>query len=99
MRRSGGVVAACTVGDGAGVDLLAPPQPQRVPVRGGRVDVDLTGGGVSGGREVRSEEHTSELQSRENLVCRLLLEKKNRNKPKLCVATATLQLVVARPAR
>src|SRR5690606_41407009 len=29
----------------------------------------------------RSEEHTSELQSRENLVCRLLLEKKKRNKP------------------
>src|SRR5436309_8103745 len=27
---------------------------------------------------VRSEEHTSELQSRENLVCRLLLEKKKR---------------------
>src|SRR5690606_39857411 len=27
----------------------------------------------------RSEEHTSELQSRENLVCRLLLEKKNHN--------------------
>src|SRR5207302_9129329 len=27
----------------------------------------------------RSEEHTSELQSRENLVCRLLLEKKNYN--------------------
>src|SRR5690606_12788463 len=26
----------------------------------------------------RSEEHTSELQSRENLVCRLLLEKKNK---------------------
>src|SRR5207302_4796727 len=29
----------------------------------------------------RSEEHTSELQSRENLVCRLLLEKK---KKKIC---------------
>src|SRR5690606_41462302 len=28
----------------------------------------------------RSEEHTSELQSRENLVCRLLLEKKKTNK-------------------
>src|SRR5690606_40284920 len=28
---------------------------------------------------VRSEEHTSELQSRENLVCRLLLEKKKTN--------------------
>src|SRR5207249_9587063 len=27
--------------------------------------------------EVRSEEHTSELQSRFDLVCRLLLEKKN----------------------
>src|SRR5690606_41862052 len=27
-------------------------------------------------RALRSEEHTSELQSRENLVCRLLLEKK-----------------------
>src|SRR5690606_41536764 len=31
------------------------------------------------GWAVRSEEHTSELQSRENLVCRLLLEKKNSN--------------------
>src|SRR5690606_40960308 len=29
------------------------------------------------GRSPRSEEHTSELQSRENLVCRLLLEKTN----------------------
>src|SRR5436309_12146169 len=29
-------------------------------------------------RRARSEEHTSELQSRENLVCRLLLEKKNK---------------------
>src|SRR5690606_40099144 len=28
--------------------------------------------------EYRSEEHTSELQSRENLVCRLLLEKKKK---------------------
>src|SRR5690606_39470885 len=29
-------------------------------------------------RIIRSEEHTSELQSRENLVCRLLLEKKKK---------------------
>src|SRR3712207_7886137 len=29
--------------------------------------------------ELRSEEHTSELQSRQYLVCRLLLEKKNRH--------------------
>src|SRR2546429_6405094 len=31
----------------------------------------------------RSEEHTSELQSRLHLVCRLLLEKKNKLAPKL----------------
>src|SRR2546430_13710119 len=30
--------------------------------------------------ERRSEEHTSELQSQSNLVCRLLLEKKNKRK-------------------
>ena len=30
-------------------------------------------------RSPRSEEHTSELQSRENLVCRLLREKKKKN--------------------
>src|SRR3712207_7714786 len=30
--------------------------------------------------EGRSEEHTSELQSRQYLVCRLLLEKKNKKK-------------------
>src|SRR5256886_11036831 len=33
--------------------------------------------------EPRSEEHTSELQSQSNLVCRLLLEKKNINKAKI----------------
>src|SRR5690349_22571805 len=32
--------------------------------------------GPSAGLELRSEEHTSELQSRRDLVCRLLLEKK-----------------------
>src|SRR2546421_3400836 len=36
-------------------------------------------------RENRSEEHTSELQSRSDLVCRLLLEKKKR---KLCLNDA-----------
>src|SRR2546426_4290175 len=33
--------------------------------------------------EIRSEEHTSELQSPCNLVCRLLLEKKKKNQNKL----------------
>src|SRR5690606_39451423 len=34
-------------------------------------------------RSSRSEEHTSELQSRENLVCRLLLEKKKKTHCKI----------------
>src|SRR5258706_6741336 len=34
-------------------------------------------GGVGAGAQGRSEEHTSELQSLTNLVCRLLLEKTN----------------------
>src|SRR5688572_31118185 len=51
-----------------------------------RLDPDRnSGGAVSLGNylkdyEERSEEHTSELQSQSNLVCRLLLEKKNNNK-------------------
>src|SRR3712207_7790815 len=39
----------------------------------GRAEVDVDDDG-------RSEEHTSELQSRQYLVCRLLLEKKKKNK-------------------
>src|SRR5256885_6525506 len=40
----------------------------------------VPGGAPAGGWTMRSEEHTSELQSPCNLVCRLLLEKKN-NQP------------------
>src|SRR5690606_41705237 len=39
--------------------------------------VSVSIAGFTMGGPSRSEEHTSELQSRENLVCRLLLEKKN----------------------
>src|SRR3712207_7573965 len=39
---------------------------------------DLARDRVRAVREVRSEEHTSELQSRQYLVCRLLLEKKKK---------------------
>src|SRR2546430_8426658 len=35
----------------------------------------------------RSEEHTSELQSQSNLVCRLLLEKKKNNSDRLIIDT------------
>src|SRR5690606_13046585 len=57
----------------------------RREVQVGVVDLDTRRrGDVTGGDDARallaqvhrSEEHTSELQSRENLVCRLLLEKK-----------------------
>src|SRR5688572_31889272 len=41
-------------------------------VRRGVVEQSVAGGG----QRARSEEHTSELQSQSNLVCRLLLEKK-----------------------
>src|SRR2546430_4348907 len=45
---------------------------------GSGAGVALPGRGPSRGwRRTRSEEHTSELQSQSNLVCRLLLEKKN----------------------
>src|SRR5690625_6652800 len=49
-----------------------------VAVLTGRGVVALTGSEVGdlGHDDVRSEEHTSELQSRGHLVCRLLLEKK-----------------------
>src|SRR3712207_8649375 len=42
--------------------------------------------------DVRSEEHTSELQSRQYLVCRLLLAKNNRDLPTLRGHTLILQL-------
>src|SRR5690606_41989344 len=47
---------------------VARAQVARAPL--GERDAGLDAGG---GEESRSEEHTSELQSRENLVCRLLL--------------------------
>src|SRR2546430_9976826 len=37
----------------------------------------------------RSEEHTSELQSQSNLVCRLLLEKKKKNLSSNCYTVAS----------
>src|SRR5688572_32182394 len=45
-----------------------------------RVSLQRTSDGEFHGGELRSEEHTSELQSQSNLVCRLLLEKKKKNK-------------------
>src|SRR2546430_9401918 len=59
----------------------SPPEPTRLPHRPsvagfGRLDGRARGVRIGG---TRSEEHTSELQSQSNLVCRLLLEKKKKN--------------------
>src|SRR5689334_24729952 len=56
-----------------GRDLAVQPDIRRAPRR------DLGLGGLADAHEgrIRSEEHTSELQSQFHLVCRLLLEKKN----------------------
>src|SRR5438132_6280114 len=59
--------------------------------------------GFRGGRprrgERRSEEHTSELQSHSDLVCRLLLEKKKKKKYNviLCIYTHCLYVTIAVP--
>src|SRR5256885_10761353 len=66
-------------------DALAPQRLRLVPVQvgdaqqGGQVDRgrQWRGAVAAHAQPVRSEEHTSELQSPCNLVCRLLLEKKN----------------------
>src|SRR3712207_7923774 len=68
-------------------DRGARPGPPRRRLRRRR-DVDRAGA------EARSEEHTSELQSRQYLVCRLLLEKK---KEKLLTHAPATQLGEAPP--
>src|SRR5258708_4555994 len=47
---------------------------------------------------IRSEEHTSELQSPDHLVCRLLLEKKKKKRHTLTTFTACKRMVVTRAA-
>src|SRR2546427_904408 len=53
---------------------------QRSHGRRGRTAAGLCRGERRTRRSWRSEEHTSELQSQSNLVCRLLLEKKKKDK-------------------
>src|SRR5437773_9125839 len=52
-------------------------EPRGLPCRWGRVADRAV---HAAGRAERSEEHTSELQSHHEFVCRLLLEKKNQTK-------------------
>src|SRR2546430_5379760 len=60
------------------------------------------GRGLCPGKEERSEEHTSELQSQSNLVCRLLLEKKkvlDESGDPASVGLDGVEVEDARPAR
>src|SRR5256885_12216811 len=61
---------------GGGLSHASPRAPARAGNAGGRGRGDRL---VRHGRRARSEEHTSELQSPCNLVCRLLLEKKKQH--------------------
>src|SRR5256886_11544031 len=58
------------------VRVTAPPSAGGGPFVAAALAVLEEGKRVRPGGERRSEEHTSELQSQSNLVCRLLLEKK-----------------------
>src|SRR3712207_8312974 len=49
--------------------------------------------------DYRSEEHTSELQSRQYLVCRLLLEKKKESKQILLYITPSIPITIISAAR
>src|SRR5688572_31199942 len=60
----------------ASADLSAPCGPAHRRIIRSRVAAAM---GVAFPLPLRSEEHTSELQSQSNLVCRLLLEKKKKN--------------------
>src|SRR5439155_20272499 len=76
-HRHGGVVASQHGQVGFHARILRPTLPALLPHRLGREPVP---GEVAG---ERSEEHTSELQSRGHLVCRLLLEKKKMKRKKI----------------
>src|SRR2546430_3468876 len=79
LFRSAGIAA-----EEDGVPLRADDErgPQRrvaiAQAAAGKVLRGRGGDGEPGARQLRSEEHTSELQSQSNLVCRLLLEKKKK---------------------
>src|SRR3712207_8655525 len=69
LRKQGpGEVTAADIAPPAGVEVHNPELHIATLNGKGRLEIEL----------VRSEEHTSELQSRQYLVCRLLLEKKKK---------------------
>src|SRR2546421_9604450 len=71
--------ARAKVGDPAAV--ISPPYDMIDPIQAHRLGSIMSYGGDMTAAGSRSEEHTSELQSRSDLVCRLLLEKKKKRIP------------------
>src|SRR2546422_8855417 len=84
-----GVLAQVALDQGRGFGVLTKMQqrPGDVIVPKGRVLVRWDLSKDAQGVLVRSEEHTSELQSRLHLVCRLLLEKKKKKRKKRKIET------------
>src|SRR3712207_7626198 len=83
LFRSGvrkAVVNVHYLADSIEAHLAARDQGLEIAISDEREQLLETGGG-------RSEEHTSELQSRQYLVCRLLLEKKKKNS---CILISTI---------
>src|SRR3712207_7517790 len=77
-RVSRATPGRCPGAPAARAEAPAPPRLRVPPLRH-----RLFGGGLRSSPWLRSEEHTSELQSRQYLVCRLLLEKKKYKKQEL----------------
>src|SRR3712207_7079783 len=65
-------------GDCSSPPTRCPSPPGSPPLRASPCTCSAAGSAGSPRRRSRSEEHTSELQSRQYLVCRLLLEKKKK---------------------
>src|SRR2546430_13355408 len=76
-RLDRAVLSPAFAADGRSLELAVEDDGSQYPAR-----IPLAGGATE-----RSEEHTSELQSQSNLVCRLLLEKKKN----IHVISSTLQ--------
>src|SRR5258708_27626042 len=74
LREESGPSAA----SGCGRSALRKRFPLQMDARGSALSTPVPTASNGQAREPRSEEHTSELQSPDHLVCRLLLEKKKK---------------------
>src|SRR5207253_9044724 len=84
LFRSIAMIQGYCIGGGLGValccDLRLASDNSRFAVPAAKLGLGYGFTGIKRLADVRSEEHTSELQSRGHLVCRLLLEKKKKRR-------------------